>query len=163
MTEIEILINKNKNLVYQVINDLKYIPRGVDQEELFQIGLISLWKAIESYDKTDSYAMSTHCYQTIKSDIIDELRKHEAKKRQEVIISGKPYMDSFEDEVIGMEIITEINKYISDKSTNILVDKYMNKLSMKEISEKYNMTERGILKNITRSIKTLRNKLEWEV
>lgn len=157
------MLEENKKLIYQVINDLKYIPEGVEIEDLEQEGMIALWKAIECYDENSSYALSTHCYRVIRGDIIDWLRKFQAIKRKDIPANNEEtYTTDFENEIIGNQITDEMKKYLSERDVNILVDKYVNHLSQQCLANKYNMSLSGIYKNIVRSKQILKDKMKWE-
>ena len=58
MSENEMLEN-NKKLVYMVL--YKHFPLHVNDEDLYQIGMIGLLKAVRSY-KDDTYKFSTSTY-----------------------------------------------------------------------------------------------------
>lgn len=162
MNDKEKLLLDNEKLVYRAINDLKYIPPKAEIEDLEQVGRIALWKAINSYNQDDNYALSTHCYRTIYGDVVNWLEKLQAVKRKDVYIDrSDTYYDSFEDEVIGDMLINEMKKYVSEKDVNMFIDKYVNGLTYKALAEKYPVSERTIKRRVRNTKDILKSKLNW--
>ena len=64
------LINGNLRLVLSVIQ--KFAGRGEDIDDLFQIGVVGLIKAINNFDLTKEVRFSTYCVPMISG----ELRRH---------------------------------------------------------------------------------------
>mgnify|MGYP003301427859 CR=1 FL=1 len=64
------LIKGNLRLVLSVIQ--KYAGRGEDIDDLFQIGVVGLIKAINNFDLTKEVRFSTYCVPMISG----ELRRH---------------------------------------------------------------------------------------
>jgi len=155
------MLRENVRLVYQVINDLEYVPESVDTEDLEQIGKIALWKAIQSYDETSQYALSTCCYRTIYKDIIDYLRKHQAKKRKEVMLT-KSYEHGFEDELLDSMIINEIRKHLEELDYNIFIDKVVDGLTFDELTEKYGLSKMQLRYRVQKSKQILKKNIVWE-
>ena len=68
----EQLITENMGLVYMV--SARFIGRGVEVEELNQIGAIGLIKAIDRFDPSLSFAFSTYAVPLIMGEIRRFLR-----------------------------------------------------------------------------------------
>lgn len=66
------VFNENTGLIYMVIK--RFLGRGYDSDELFQIGSIGLLKAIERFDTTSDYAFSTYAVPMIIGEIRRFLR-----------------------------------------------------------------------------------------
>ena len=66
------LIQGNLRLVLSVIQ--KYSGRGQDADDLFQIGVIGLIKAIENFDLTKKVRFSTYCVPMINGELRRYLR-----------------------------------------------------------------------------------------
>ncbi len=66
------LIQGNLRLVLSVIQ--KYSGRGQDADDLFQIGVIGLIKAIENFDLTKEVRFSTYCVPMINGELRRYLR-----------------------------------------------------------------------------------------
>lgn len=68
----EILIEENLGLVHHIVK--RFSNRGVDMEELFQIGCIGLIKAIDQFDATYDVKLSTYAVPLIMGEIRRFLR-----------------------------------------------------------------------------------------
>lgn len=61
------LFNENTGLIYMVVK--RFLDRGYERDELFQIGAIGLLKAIERFDLTSGHAFSTYAVPLIVGEI----------------------------------------------------------------------------------------------
>ena len=148
------LIEENIGLVYSIIRRLQYVPSIVDEDDLLQIGRIALWKALETYDD-QTPCFSTYAYKTIYTDIISYLRTYSAQKRQPVLL---PAIE--EDFASKVEFnITFDMLDIDEEEKSIFKDKYVDRLSNKEISEKYGKS----LGQVKYLIGQIKNKLREEL
>ena len=158
---IDNMIKDNKGIVWQVINDLQYVPESVEEEDLFQIGLISLWGAIESYQEDNGYALSTHCYKLVYGDIIDYLRREQAQKRNgHIDLPTK--VESFEDDVIASLIIDEIDDLLSSNNFDIFNSIYIDNSTIQETSNDLDMSSRTVSRRIRDIKNTLQEQLMWD-
>ena len=66
------LINGNLRLVLSVIQ--KYAGRGEDIDDLFQIGVVGLIKAINNFDLSKEVRFSTYCVPMISGELRRYLR-----------------------------------------------------------------------------------------
>lgn len=68
----EVLIEKNLGLVHHIAK--RFLNRGVDAEDLFQIGCIGLMKAIDKFDLAFDVKLSTYAVPMISGEIKRFLR-----------------------------------------------------------------------------------------
>lgn len=68
----EILIEKNLGLVHHIVK--RFLGRGYEQEDLFQIGCIGLMKAIDKFDLQFAVRFSTYAVPMISGEIKRFLR-----------------------------------------------------------------------------------------
>jgi RNA polymerase sporulation-specific sigma factor len=68
----EVLIEKNLGLVHAIVR--RFLGRGVEQEDLFQIGTIGLIKAIDHFDLNYDVKFSTYAVPLISGEIKRFLR-----------------------------------------------------------------------------------------
>lgn len=61
------LIENNLGLVHHIVK--RYLGRGYDAEDLFQIGVIGLIKAVDNFDTTRNYCFSTYAVPLILGEI----------------------------------------------------------------------------------------------
>ena len=67
---------KHAPLVKRVVTRMAArFPPGVDQEELYQVGMIGLLDAVDKFDPTRDVKFKTYAEFRIKGAILDELRK----------------------------------------------------------------------------------------
>ena len=114
------LVNGNLRLVLSVIQ--RFTGRGVDIDDLFQIGVIGLIKAINNFDLSKEVRFSTYCVPMITGELRRYLRDNshvkvsrslrdlaykaiQAKERLTFTLSREPTMD---------EIASEINEKRSE-------------------------------------------------
>lgn len=72
-------ILKNENLIYAV---LKKMGLYNQRDEYYDIGMIHLIKAVDSYDVNKGYNFSTYAFNCIKYGILIEIRKDNSNKRK---------------------------------------------------------------------------------
>lgn len=68
----EVLVEKNLGLVHHIVK--RFLGRGVDAEDLFQIGSIGLMKAIDKFDLSFQVKFSTYAVPLISGEIKRFLR-----------------------------------------------------------------------------------------
>ena len=66
-------VMKYMPLVHKVVHGLKINNKEYDHEDLVNIGVIGLMKAIEKYDDALSMPFINYAYMRIKGAIIDEI------------------------------------------------------------------------------------------
>jgi RNA polymerase sporulation-specific sigma factor len=168
MTEAEITqkIIDNKKLVHLVLN--QYFNSFRDDEDMIQAGMIGLWKAIKTYDKTKA-AFSTYAAKVIKSQILMELRPVRKNNKlnpvsiETLIISEEEITlgDVIEDktdcfaEICNLESIQQKIKTLSDREKYILRLTY-NGETQRSIGRKLGISRTGI----NRILKKIKNQLE---
>lgn len=103
--EIEQIVIENENLVRHTINTFKkkgwlanYTKTFTD-EDVFQIGMIGLFKAAKGFDASKGYKFSTYAVTTIRNTISNELKKNSKKtengyqSHDSLNIAYEEYMD----------------------------------------------------------------------
>jgi len=68
-------INHNIKLVFNFVNK-NYQNNTYDLEELIDVGLIGLIKAVDNFDITTNYKFSPYAYRCIQNEILMHLRKN---------------------------------------------------------------------------------------
>ena len=68
----EVLVEKNLGLVHHIVK--RFLGRGVDAEDLFQVGSIGLMKAIDKFDLSFEVKFSTYAVPMISGEIKRFLR-----------------------------------------------------------------------------------------
>lgn len=76
------LIEDYLPLVQHVLGRLPiHLPKSLDREDLFEVGVLGLINAADSYDPGRGAAFKTHAYTNIRGAILDELRRHDIVPR----------------------------------------------------------------------------------
>ena len=70
------LVSENMGLVYMVAK--RFQGRGVEEEELTQIGAIGLIKAIDKFDSKLPYTFSTYALKCIDNEILQGVKKNKS-------------------------------------------------------------------------------------
>lgn len=117
----ETLIEQHKNLVVYVIK--RWFPNKLGDDDIMQIGMIALWKAIEKYDENKKASLETFAVGCIRNGILRELQKQNTKNKNknnqtEVSLDGHGvWLDEITpDNSAYMENVIAIKDYITRKS-----------------------------------------------
>lgn len=142
MSENEQLEN-NKKLVYMVL--YKHFRLYVNDEDLFQIGMIGLLKAIRSY-KADTYKFSTYAARCIYNAIAQEFQRQNCEMRTCDAIS----LDAEQSKDGNLNLYGLIEDKMQNQSeTVMIINQYLNKLTGRQkqifelIVQEYNYSEIG--------------------
>ena len=73
------IIKKYEKLMYLMIKDYKY-----DKKEGYSLYMLSLAKAIKTYDKTKKISFCTYLYTILKNEFLMDIRKKKRKMRSEM-------------------------------------------------------------------------------
>jgi RNA polymerase sporulation-specific sigma factor len=134
-------------------------------DDLFQIAQISIVEAVRSYDSKRGASLSTHIYNSIDFNIKKLINKNKIYyiNNQETNIN-EPYYSDFSDNKLNSLILSDtFNDLIDDLSLRqkeILFMKFVDGLTIKEISYSLECSHQNV-SNIIKTIrKILVNKLE---
>ncbi|MFT7616422.1 MAG: RNA polymerase sigma factor for flagellar operon FliA [Planctomycetota bacterium] len=76
------LVEEYLPLVRHVLGRLPLtLPAFMDQDDLFEVGVLGLMNAARTYDSTKGAQFKTHAYVNIRGAILDELRKYDIVPR----------------------------------------------------------------------------------
>lgn len=172
------LLNKYKSEVY--LKTTKYYINGAEQEDLFQEGMIGLYKAIRDFDKTKEISFKNFAYLCIERQIMTAIKGSNRQKHVPLNSAVSLNQSSFEnndgDEVSDLidtldthviedplETLTKqeyysyvndaIDKSLSEYEKNVL-NKYIAGESYKEIAESLDTP----IKSVDNAIQRIRKK-----
>ena len=172
------LLNKYKSEVY--LKTTKYYINGAEQEDLFQEGMIGLYKAIRDFDKTKEISFKNFAYLCIERQIMTAIKGSNRQKHAPLNSAVSLNQSSFEnndgDEVSDLidtldthviedplETLTKqeyysyvndaIDKSLSEYEKNVL-NKYIAGESYKEIAESLDTP----IKSVDNAIQRIRKK-----
>ena len=116
----EILVRENEPLVKSIVK--RFLNRGADYDDLFQVGTIGLLKAISGFDSSFSVRFSTYAVPMISGEIKRFVRDNNTVKmprslkelQQKIRYARQKLSVSLNREPGAMEIAQEINENIED-------------------------------------------------
>lgn len=140
------LVLENLQLVKKVASKIYYrIPRGeIEFDELVNIGVIGLMKAIEKYDE-DKAKFSTYAYIKIRGEILDYLRSLDIIPRglREKIKKGEIVDENMDIPLSSSAIFLSIEKAINGTDDLKFIDTLVSKLETpEEYAEKSELREK---------------------
>lgn len=133
---IEQILTSRKQLVNSVVR--KYFLIGGDIDDLIQEGMIALYNAILTYDKSKNSSFDAYAYMLVERNIITQIKKANSKKNlplNEAFMVNNQGTISFDDnnEDVGYMISSlepnPENELLDNDSYNELLDKIKNALS----------------------------------
>ena len=69
-------------LVHHVLGRLTiHLPPTLDREDLFEVGVLGLMQAVQTFNPSKGAAFKTHAFTNIRGSILDEIRKHDPVPR----------------------------------------------------------------------------------
>lgn len=159
MSNINDKIEKNIGLIYYTIN--KFFPSRKGDDDIFQVGLIALWKAVEDNEKnkTEDVKFSSFAITRIKNAIIEEIRRENAQKRR--LDEGVINIHLDDDETNNYEVIGRGEIPILSLLIDEYCDRQINKkkvLITKLVRQGYSISEIVKMTNLPKS--TVYN--EWK-
>ena len=98
----DILVEENVGLVWSIVR--RFQNRGVESEDLFQIGTIGLIKAINSYNPDKNIKLATYASRCIENEILMYLRRS-SKLKMEVSIDEPLNVDWDGNELLLSDIL----------------------------------------------------------
>lgn len=106
----EYVVNKNTGLVWSIVR--KFLNRGTEAEDLFQIGCIGLIKAIQKFDSAFDVQFSTYAVPMIMGEIKRHLRDDGiikvSRSLKELSIKAKGVMDRLSKEMGREPTVQEV-------------------------------------------------------
>lgn len=110
----EYVVNNNMGLVWSIVR--KFLNRGTDAEDLFQIGCIGLIKAIEKFDMSFDVRFSTYAVPMIMGEIKRHLRDDGiikvSRSLKELSIKAKAVMDKLSKELCREPTVKEVAEHL---------------------------------------------------
>ena len=164
MTDVESIIREHIKLTYFTINE--YFPNYSKDDDVKQIALIALWKAVEKFDKEKDVSFSTFAITVIKNEIFNYLKTDKEFKYKIVIISldNDFNLSRIENPLLLQQVLSsEIDlqaffENLSGEEKEICF--YISQGIMQTIiAEKLNLSQ----STITRRLANIRRKLEKEL
>ena len=175
---LEKLIIHNQKLVLSRVERLNYYR--CDFDDLFQLGMIGLVKAIDNFDMTKEYEFSTYASKCIDNEILMYLRKN-SKNRTLISIDDSPeegyslketLRDEYdlEEDCIDREMVLVIRNKVSELSDRerLIVSLYYRidsdrRYTQTEIAEILGVDKATISRNLGKILNKLKKELSDEI
>ena len=134
--KMEILINKNTGLIWGIVK--KFIGKGYETDDLYQIACMGFIKAIKRFDKSYKVKLSTYAVPYILGEIKKFIRDDGIIKISRNIkeLGFKVLMESINEESNERKIFSEF-----DEQTKIV-----EKITIEELVENLNTRDKEIIK-----------------
>lgn len=109
----KIIIKKYYRVIYLIIHSClnNYTPKGVEQEELFQEGLISLFDAIDSFREDIEAPFYSFSFLCMKRHIKTQIRKYNSKGTRQFYNSLSLDMKISEDDNLYLQDLISQEQY----------------------------------------------------
>ncbi len=111
----EYVVNSNMGLVWSIVR--KFLNRGTEADDLFQIGCIGLIKAIEKFDSSFDVQFSTYAVPMIMGEIKRYLRDDGiikvSRSLKELSIKAKAVTDKLSKELCRQPTVREVADYLN--------------------------------------------------
>lgn len=144
----------------------KYIMNPyLSVEDLKQVGAMGMMKGFRRYNPSKGTKLSTYLYNNIEWAILQELKNYDRVKAQYTVVSFEgednilyeliPSTVNLAGEVIEdmtlQEYIQELEYILTPMQLSILLDRYINNISIQEIADKHNIKYRKVQYIISQS------------
>lgn len=166
----EKMFNENINIAYKIVQ--RYRNCGIEYEDLKQIALLGLWKAVNTYKADKKVLFSSYSYKVIQNEInlyLKTNKKHflnrylkdeiiEGFTIEEVIPNKDNQIERLEDFLDTRKYISKIKKYITNKREKIIVDMLLSSKKQNEIAKELGISRQRvskIIENIRKRIKKM--------
>ncbi len=176
-----VLINHNLRLVAHIV---KKYSNSLEADDLISVGTIGLIKAVDSFDGSKGFLLSTYASRCIENEILMLIRankKHKDTVSLNTVLSPKVDSDEMElsnlipseeeDDVFQQvetgfmmkEVLSEMEKSLTPMEQEIIKYRYgicgYDLLTQKEVADIFNISRSYISRIETRVLKVLQKKL----
>lgn len=131
----ENLILDNINLIYYVLKQLNLYEK---RDDYFDVGMIGLCKAADTYNTDKKAAFSTYAYSVIMNSVLHEIRRENSNKQKinnDTISLSKPVSIDGDREILLEDVLSNdinIEEEICYKETLEELDKCIDELPPRE-------------------------------
>lgn len=124
----EQMVLVNYRIVFSVMQNLG-VP--VNDEDMFQTGIIGLLKAIDTFDSSKGYSFSTYAFPIVRNELLMSFRK--SKKSVKAAISLDDNVDIGNGESVPYaELMADGRDYEKDVINSMLVQQIFGTLNLRE-------------------------------
>ncbi len=152
----------------------KFYDTGCEYDDLLQVGIIGLIKAVDTFDITKGFSFSSYAYYCITNEILVYLR-HNGKINNVVSLSEDSSFNlednfNFEDKILDKEELLFIKNFINnleDNNDNKCIKLYYGfngrSYNQNEIASMLNIDQSVVSRKIKKTLKEIKNMLKEEI
>ncbi|HXF44064.1 MAG TPA: RNA polymerase sigma factor [Candidatus Paceibacterota bacterium] len=157
------LYDKHLPAIYRFI--LLKVGNEPDAEDICHQVFLNAWQNIESY-RFQGFPFSSWLYRIARNAVIDHWRTRKTDVDIELVsstlLSDAPALGEQLDDKLGIERVWRALKKLDDDHQSLLVMKFVNELSNKEVAEILGKSEGAVRVTQHRALKQLKKILEEE-
>lgn len=156
----EILLSKEKRLIYYTINKMR-IPNRIDEEELVSVGYEAFLNAVHKFRRSENVLFSTYCYFAIRNKIIVYInREMKYSQNNLTYVQEKDLReDGFYEDLEKRELLTFIEK-LSPHYREIVTLRLKN-FFFSDIGKRFNRSHEWARLEFNAGVNQLRNLYEF--
>nr|DAM32815.1 MAG TPA: DNA directed RNA polymerase subunit [Bacteriophage sp.] len=124
----EQMVLANYGIVFSVMQNLS-VP--VDDEDMFQTGIIGLLKAINTFDFSKGYKFSTYAFPIVRNELLMSFRRSKRSVKAAFSLDDNADLGNGEN-VPYAEMIADGRNYEEDTVNSMLAQQIFGKLSLRE-------------------------------
>ena len=157
------MITENMGLVYMVAK--RFANRGTDLQDLTQIGVIGLIKAIDRFDTSLSYSFSTYAVPLIMGEIRRFLRDSFSRPVTEndgkVLTLEEKLEDNhrFETPLLNHIALKQAIDQLPEEEAQLIKFRYMDNLSQAETAKRMGKNQVSVSRSERKILEKLRRKM----
>lgn len=128
----------------------RWLP-NLPKSELKQLQLIALWEACDTFDPARNCKFTTHLYNRVRFKYLKHINSPMNKK-----IGQSEEIFQYRQEI-------NLNLFfdgLEDLDRSLLEDRFVNKLTLREMTNKYNMKRKDLVKALSAAKETFKEMLE---
>ena len=135
----EDLFNKNTNIAYKITQHYRLC--GIEYEDLKQICLYGLWKAVLTYRQGKGYAFTTYAYRVIQNEVNYYLRKNRK------YFTDKYFSSIIYDNLTLEDVLEDKNNELERIEKRIDNENYITKIRNSNLKEREKQVLELLLQN----------------
>lgn len=132
-------------MVQSIVNSF-YIPKGLDRDDLVQVGLIGIWKASKTYKPNKNTKFSTYAYVAARNEILHLLRKQSRLKPEQNRLLER-HAETYE---IEQGVIDRFIKEDLEEEEETLIRLLYQGYTQREIAKVLGLTQPSVCQRIRR-------------
>ena len=130
--------------------------RSLNEDEIKSCILSALYRSISSFDPGKNSKFTTYLHKGLKIECLTQIKKNKPLLKFSSKVSSK-VDDKSETQMMIIEVMDEIDRL---KDGHLVVDKYLNNYTSKEIAKKNGIHKGTVRVKIKKTLETLRDKMK---